>query len=148
MRKTARLVALGALGAGLALGSAGCGQPERRTERVYEDCEVGDQEAQEDDCGYWTYDGRNVSGPRPGANWTWVWFTWVRIGYDSAPPAGWTPPAGTNPPYEDVEVSKPKKSTPQKPRPVTTRGSQGRTEKSVTSDEAPKPPKPPTRRRN
>lgn len=69
----------------------------------YEDCEVSDQEAREPDCGYWTLNGVNRSGERPGTDWVWVFFSWVNLGHDSSPPDDWDPPKGTKPPREDPD---------------------------------------------
>jgi hypothetical protein len=140
VKKIGTLTLVTVVALGTALGAAGCGTGETVTERRYEDCEVSDQEAREDDCGYWERFGSVTSGSRPGADWNWVWFTWVTVGRNSSPPDGWVPPAGTNPPYEDIEVKKPKKPKTTAPRPASTTkkttsvstGNQGRTEKSYT----------------
>lgn len=77
----------------------------------YEDCEVSDQEARESDCGYWTLNGVNRSGGQPGADWVWVFFTWVDLGRASRPHKDWKPPKGTNPPREDSDRSSTRKKS-------------------------------------
>jgi hypothetical protein len=143
VRKITRLLTVGALGASIAFTAVGCAY-DTVTERVYEDCETDDQDAREDDCGYWRSPaGILKSGNRPAFDWQWYWFDWVTVGRDSSPPRGWVPPVGTNPPYHDKQVKrkKPKtnKNTTRKPATSTTRkvtsgggSNTGRTEKSYT----------------
>ena len=100
------LVLSGVLGAGIALGAAGCGGNPQ-----YEDCEVSDQEAREADCGYWqnTSDGYFLrDGLVDGAVWTW--WSWVIVGQSSFAPADWKPPHGLKPPTESSAAEKRRKA--------------------------------------
>lgn len=157
MRGT-KIVLSALLGAGVALGGAGCGGSPR-----YEDCEVSDQEAREPDCGYYErLDGGYTLSDTVVAGAVWHWWSWVVVGQNSFAPANWKPPHGLKPPTESSESRKRRKKhektikndrrptvapTVRNTRPVTGSGNQG----IPNNNPAPKPPKvnqkPPTRKK-
>src|SRR3990170_881077 len=98
-----------ALGAGVALGAAGCASTDTR----YEDCEVSDQyvdgdmivraQTYESDCGYWEQNGQYFLREALVAGAVWHWYSWVTPGKNSFHPEGWKPPHGLKPPKESTE---------------------------------------------
>lgn len=126
------VIAAIALGAGVALGAAGCAGDTR-----YEDCEVDDQyvdgdtivraQTYESDCGYWEQNGEYFLREALVAGATWHWYTWVTPGKPSFAPEGWKPPHGLKPPKESSESRKRREkhekstSTSTRPTPAATR---------------------------
>lgn len=110
MRRT-RILAAGIIATTMALwGAVACGDD---TEQVavteYEDCDTGDQDRKEDDCGYWQKGTEYRTGGQPDLTWVWIWFAWVHLGQPSRPPAGWHPPKGVPaPPTRTVYRTQPK----------------------------------------
>jgi hypothetical protein len=122
---TTRRVGVLVLATALTLGGVSCNKPDRDdpVESPYEDCEVSDQATREPDCGYSENAGTYRVGHHAQTGWTWHWWSWVVVGRDSSPPAGWVPPHGLQPPLEDGHSVKktPKKiKEPVKPAPRTT----------------------------
>ena len=104
-----RLTIAGTVAAALAVGSTlvACGT-EYTTATVAEDCDVEDQEAREDDCGYWQHSAGDLyrTGAQPGVDWFWIWYTWVVVGQTSTPPAGWRAPHNLKHPTKTVRVDR------------------------------------------
>jgi hypothetical protein len=105
-RLSVTLFIAGALVAGGA--GAACSDPEYDTQTVTEDCDLEDQSAREDDCGYWMNGTEYRVGAQPSPMWVWVWWAWVTPGVLSTPPANWKPPHNLKAPTKIVKV--PRKS--------------------------------------
>lgn len=109
MRRRTRLAAIIAAATIALTGVIACADDtEEITTTEYEDCDTGDQEAKADDCGYWQKGDQYRSGVQPDLTWLWIWFTWVHIGQNSHPPAGWHPPKGVTPPQRTITRTVPK----------------------------------------
>lgn len=110
------LIAIAVLVAGILVS---CGGEETHKETVYEDCDTGDQNEKDDDCGYWQKGSEVRMGGQPDMTWLWVWYTWVVVGQSSHPHSGWVPPRGVVPPTRVIVVKGTRKCAmaPAPPRP-------------------------------